>query len=51
MEFMVLLAAVCIVRMMLMVMLSVRAEEVLLCQESAGCVVEASEREWSASRV
>ena len=51
MEFMVLVAAVCIVRMLSMNMVSVQAEEVLLCQVSAGCVVEASERGWSASRV
>ena len=50
MEFMVLVAAVCTVRMMLMVMVLVQAEEVLLCQVSAGFVVEVSEREWSASR-
>jgi len=58
MEFMVLVAAACIVRMVLMMMRevlelsnSVQDEEVLFCQVSAGCVVEASERGWSASRV
>lgn len=58
MEFMVLVAAACIVRMMLMVMrqevelsISVQDEEVLFCQVSAGRVVRASERGWSASRV
>ena len=58
MEFMVLVAAACIVRMLLMVMrwvfemsISVQEEGILFCQVSAGCVVWASERGWSASRV
>ena len=56
MEFIVLVAAVCIVRIKLMRMwqalaASVQVEEVLFCQVSAGCVVEAKERGWSASRV